>query len=290
MGPEMSKQPKKPDKKNAQKVIYIDRDPEELPEDYNDQLEMLVIFCREFDRGNTKIASEIAGNLRTLFYDKPNEQRPNGASRSLMFQLGKLDSKMVDTGYSITRAEPGWNVEPASGFVYATSYAQKGKHYQDWKPTYQEFLSDDPYFVPLDTWLNRPVLVVKKENKYSRLRVIVDVANQERAAHRAPKLHPDYFELSRVNGRFASSYVPGNGIANPELFADDRIRIDFLQKGSALRLVRSVVRQIAHETLLSLLPDEAKVKYQATIPKVLNGGLPVVFANIHYLEDIYAYP
>lgn len=284
----MSRNKKKSAAANTPAVVYVERDPEELTQDFEHQLHTLSVLCKEFDKGNIMFAAEIAVNLRSLFYDKPDERKPNTSSRSIMFQMNKLDSEMIDTGYSHTKAEPKVNVEPASGMVYGTHYIKDGKYYQNWKPTYNQFLQDGPYFLPLEMWLPRTILFAGEGKKYSRVRILKDVANQERGAHRAPKLHPDYFELSRRNRGYASSFVPGDGVANPALFADDKIRTDILQTGGALRLTQSVVRQIAHETLLSLLPDERKAEYQAAIPAVVDNGFPIMFVEIRYLEDIYA--
>lgn len=284
----MSKRRKISSTGGAPAAVYVERDPEELAQDYEHQLQTLTVLCKEFDKGSIMFAAEIAVNLRTLFYDKPDPGRPNTASRSIMFQIDKLDIELIDTAYSHTKAEPKVNIEPASGLVYATHYIKDGKYYQDWKPTYNQFIQEGPYFLPLDRWLNRTLMFAGEGKKYSRLRILKDVANQERGAHRAPKLHPDYFELSRQNRGYASSFVPGDAIANPGLFDNAKIRTDILQTGGALRLIQSVVRQIAHEALLSLLPEEKKADYQATIPAVVDTGHPIMFAKFHYLEDIYA--
>lgn len=284
----MTTSKKKSSQQRSQAVVYVERDPDELLEDFEHQLHTLRVLCSQYDKGNIMFAAEIAVNLRTLFYDKPDPSKPNTASRSIMFQIGKPDQEMIDTCYSHTKAEPKVNIEPASGLVYATHYVKKDKYFQDWKPTYNQWIDEGPYFLPMERWLNRVILFAGVDKKYSRLRVLKDVANQERGAHRAQKLHPDYFALSREQGRYASSFVRGDAVSNPELFADDKIRTDISQKGGALRLVKSVVRQIAHETLLSLLPDEEKAKYQATIPRPVDTGHPIIIAKIRYLDDIYA--
>ena len=246
--------------------VFVARDPAELAQDVADHLDALTALCAQYDQGRTHFASEIATNLRTLFYDKFNLQKPHTSSRSLLFQLGRLDAKLIDSGYSLTNGNEFQSIQPGGGLTFSIGVVQQGMHVQGWMPTYDSFINRGPFYLDLDTWMNR-TLMCADEEKYSRIKLIIDMSNQDRGAHRGVVLSERYNSLSRKNSQIIySGRVPGDAIANPELFSDDKIRIDYSQKGSPLRFVRATMRQIGHETLLSLLPDDQIAMYQSSIP------------------------
>lgn len=266
--------------------VFVARDPAELAQDYADHLDALTALCAQYDHGRTHFASEIATNLRTLFYDKFNSQKPDTCSRSLLFQLGMSDAKLIDSGYSLTKGDKFQSIEPGGGLTFAIGVVQQGRHVQGWMPTYDSFINYGPLHLNLDAWLSR-TLVRADDEKYSRIKLIVDMSNQDRGAHRGVVLSKRYDSLSRKDSQiFYSGRVPGDAISNPELFGDEKIRIEYSQEGSPLRFVRAAMRQIGHETLLSLLPDDQKMMYQSNIPP-FKEGIEVLTHLIVEHEDEY---
>lgn len=277
----------KKNKKQRKLVEYIERAPEEIEQDYRDHLDSLIVMVQQYDLGRKHFAAEIAINLRTLLYDKPNPSNPNTESRSILSQVNLMETKFVDTTFSVTRAVPKRYLEPAGALVLPRGYVENGRHYLDWIPSLERLVWNDPYLLDFDKWWNR-TLLFSGEVKFSRLKIVRDMANQDRGAHRGATFTKDYFTLSRSESqKFSMSMVPGAAATNPSLFINNPARVDFCQSGAALRYTRGIIRQIAHEVLITLLPDACKKNYLDLLPIQDEGKVPDVIVEVQYIEDVY---
>jgi len=111
------------------------------------------------------------------------------------------------------------------------------------------------------------------------------LANQDRGGHVAPGIEKAYFELTRnANYVYETQMIHGDSVTNPnEPIAAERIA-PVSKDGAGQKLLRALVRQIAHETLLTLSVETSS--YLSAIPAPNPGISPIVFLQfLHKLPN-----
>lgn len=240
----------------------IDRPAEEYQNLLAQQLDKIQSDCANFDAGKHHFAPEIAIKLRVLLYDKPNK-KSNTPSVSLLAQLDMLDQEFFDSESAFTGGDPNQFVGPNSGMAYATVLADSGERVTGWQ-AHLLVQNGRPWHTrPFRDWWEAHVITTAQGPGFSRRSIVTAVANHDSGGHVAPKIEKRYFDLTRADGH---EYAQSDNVD------ENNNPIWISNRGSGIRLARAVVRQIAHETLITLLPD--RDAYIASIPDtVLPKGL-----------------
>lgn len=213
----------------------------------NEHLNVLFDHCKSYDEGKRHYASEISTNLRVLLYNTPQ-------SHSLLSQLNEESTHFFDTS---TAARQGDKkivyVAPASGFAYCTVATNENKEpYQDWHPSLHIFY-DKKYRTQYESWWTSPVFYIDGKNTVSRRFVIKSMANSDRGAHVSPEIEEVYFKLTRESEHGISiTRIEGDAISNPSIANNPALASSVSKEGSGMRIAGAIVRQIAHEVLITL--------------------------------------
>ncbi len=194
----------------------------ELKQQLKDQIGFLAASCKLYDEGRHVEAKRISTSLRILFHD-------TRASKPLLGQLRLRNISWINTA---SRYDP----DSLVSFVGLVSVKfaigriprliPKGLR-EDEDINKQEF----------NKWWSHPVIVAvtgAEKTFFSRLNLVLNVANTDGGAHVDPNLEGEYIELSRKNSVGYTAIANGKEypMLNPEL---------------------PCLRQIAHEVLLTLL-------------------------------------
>lgn len=216
--------------------MRVQRTKLELETALKEQLELLVIDCKNFDDGKKVVGKSIALRLRVLFHDKGKN------SRSLLGQLGLKFQPYFDTGKQRRKRR---DIKPTASYLVTVLGTNKnGTVYV----TFQPKLSEGPPMEPLklsafETWWNDPVIIGGPGQRFHRRDVILHVADTDGGAHVDSELDPDY--LSVKQGKQLNVWSRGDAFYFGPPPADG----DFIP---AIGLEAAVIRQIAHEVLLTL--------------------------------------
>jgi len=206
----------------------------ELEQHLADHISFLKLSADAYDQGMDGEAKRLAVSVRVLCHD-------TASSHSLLGQLGSLSKRFVSTAIPY---DPR-NVSTHNGLAMV---AAKGR-----ETIYIAMLDGTPYRkrVPFADWWAEVVFVDDRKAKLSRKDLILAVVNQDGGAHVDPGLNETYARLSRHNslGWVIQSRKEELPIPNAE---------------------RAAVRQIAHELLISLVPDYKKEQTQQA--EVFFGG------------------
>ncbi len=189
-----------------------------------EQLGFLERSAEAFDAGYEAEAKRLAVTIRVLVHD-------TGASRSLLSQLDRKNTKFCDSAF---------DVDPTSLIAHAglagVSVGPLGvKHAA-------RLDGDDPsWFRPadFDTWWNKVVIRDREGRQLTRRDLVLAVANQDGGAHVDPALDEDYARLSRDDtlGRYTGDVTRMIPLTAVELVS---------------------IRQISHEVLKTLKPGYEK--------------------------------
>jgi hypothetical protein len=202
----------------------------ELEQHLDDHLSFLRNSADAYDLGQDGEAKRLAVSIRVLLHDTAN-------SASLLGQLDRLNGNFLST--AIPHDES--NLLTHGGLIMMGG----GK--------YLAMLDDVPIkrWMPFQDWWNEIVFVDDRKERLSRKQLVLAVANQDGGAHVDPKLNETYARLSRHNslGWVVTDGKTSKPIPKPE---------------------RAAIRQIAHEVLVSCVPDyKKKVEHKVDI---ITGG------------------
>jgi hypothetical protein len=204
----------------------------ELEQHLQDHLGFIRSSADAFDGGNDGEAKRLATSLRVLFHD-------TSASKSLLGQLGRLGGSFLSTSFPLNEK----NLLPHGGLVVMGVGGG----------SYLAMLDDVPFknWLRFPDWWNEPVFVDDKRERLSRRQLVLAVANQDGGAHVDPSLNETYARLSRHN---SLGWVTTDGTTTMPLRKPER----------------AAIRQIAHESLATLVPGYRKVLKQ-TVPLIAGG-------------------
>lgn len=236
-----------------------------------EHLDVLQSHCAQYDQGKKHFAAEIALNLRVLFSDTPGTE-----NRSLLHQLGRESNEFIDTAKTMNDGDPNISTAPVAGLAFQTTIPRDGILSADWEPHLFALTMKTPLRTPFKSWWDAPILHTASGDVFPRKRIIRQMANQDRGGHVAPGIEKAYFELTRnANYVYETQVIQGDAVTNPnEPIATERIT-PVSKDGAGLRLLRALVRQIAHETLLTLSTDSSR--YLSAIPAPNPGISPIMF-------------
>lgn len=210
----------------------------ELVAHLEDHLGFLRRSAEEFDGGHKSEAKRLAVSLRVLFH-------ATAQSHSLLSQLNRLSGKFISTSIPY---------DPKNGLSHC------GLIMTAMSTTHAEYVAPLDDFI-FQRWLSFPewweeiVFVDNKKNTLSRKTLVLSIANQDGGAHVDPKLTDVYARLSRQN---SLGWILTTGEDMPAIESPER----------------AAIRQIAHETLKTLIPGYRKMpKYECEI--VFGGAMDV---------------
>ncbi len=206
----------------------------ELEQHLAEHIGFLKLSADAYDQGRDGEAKRLAVSIRVLCHDTTS-------SHSLLGQLGSLSKKFIGTAIPY---DPR-NVATHNGLAMV---AARGR-----ETVYIPMLDGTPYRrrIPFADWWTEVVFVDDRKSKLSRKDLILAVANQDGGAHVDPGLNETYARLSRHN---SLGWVIDAG--------QEKLPIPMPE--------RAAVRQIAHEVLLTLVPDYRKDQTQQA--EVFFGG------------------
>ena len=211
--------------------MKVKRTKAELEASLREQLDLLVSDCQVFDSGLVAAAKSIALRLRVLLHDK-------GQSKSLLGQLDLRFRPYLDTGQQRRKRR---GIKPTGSYLAVVRIANKdGVHLASFIPR----LSDGPE--PLrsssfERWWNDSVIVAGAIH-FHRREVILHVADTDGGAHVDAAIDHQYLGMKR--GEFLNVWACGDAVYFGTPPREDCIPL--------LNLEAAVIRQIAHEVLLTL--------------------------------------
>lgn len=252
----------------------VDRPKEELGQLLIEHLDALASHCLQYDLGKKHFAAEIALNLRVLLLDNPS----NG-NRSLLYQLEMEDQVFFDTERTMAGGDPSIFTSPAGGLVFSRITYESDTLVQDWLSHLFIHNQSPKILTHFKTWWEADLLHTTANEKFSRRRLVRQMANQDRGGHVAPGIDKAYFELTRGNAlEHREAIIEGDAVTDPSLPIDpSRVR-EVSNKGSGERIARALVRQVAHEVLLTLSQErDAYIKLIPAPPPSLGPTMFVQF-------------
>lgn len=211
---------------------------QELDQHLSDHLSFLRSSGDAYDNGQDGEAKRLAVSIRVLLHDTAN-------SASLLRQLDRLKGQFLSTAIP----HDDRNLLTHGGLIMMGG----GK--------YLPMLDDVPIkrWLSFQDWWNEIVFVDDRKERLSRKQLVLAVANQDGGAHVDPKLNETYARLSRHN---SLGWVVTDG-KNPRPIPKPE---------------RAAVRQVAHEVLVSLVPDyKKKIDYKVDI---ISGGAMVHVGSV----------
>jgi len=244
------------DSKIGKNINKKPREHASLKEQLLRQVKFLNSSAKLFDAGDHDEANRLATTLRVLLHDTEN-------SKSLLGQLGiKEKLRFVDTGLYRARLDdamnkwaqqkcPGWviaAIKPGEAGLVEIGINPDGM--AGWKAPLREqrlhpldpkasaFLSPQPF----DAWWKTPLVEDSKLKQFSRMDLVLIMANQDGGAHVDPKLDKDYSDL-------CEDYLGVQmGFGDPDKMMD----IYPALPPAANNVAFASVRQIAYEVILTL--------------------------------------
>jgi len=203
-------------------MARISQSQDDLEAHLADHIQFLRDSGDAFDSGKTGEAKRLAVSLRVLFHD-------TRSSHSLLGQLGRLGGQFLSTASPLNGSEVHGHVGLATIIL------------SDRGAEYVASLDDVPHkrWMPFAKWWTEPVFVDDRKTPFSRRDLVLAIANQDGGAHVDPSLDEAYTRLSRQN---SLGWVYSGGTVETPLSGADK----------------AAVRQIAHEALITLLPDYSK--------------------------------
>jgi len=253
---------------------------EEIPQLMADHLKVLQSHCRHFDEGEDFYAAEIAVNLRTLLWHNPQRD-----SHSLLNQAGLDILEFFDTAKTLAEGNPYIGTYPAGGLIYETLIQESDQVVKRWNAHFAVFFGREVFRSSFDRWWSAALIDDEKGNSISRQQMVKSIADQDRGAHVSTKIDHVYYELSRGPGFTGHTMVIQGDAVNIADEDIDPARITHVNPdGAGLRVVRALVRQIAHEVLMTLHPQVDQ--YVAALPPMAEGINPISFFQGMFPEPI----
>lgn len=192
---------------------------QQLLDSLAEHVSLLMDYCTAFDAGKQHYAKPMSASLQMLLYGV------KGNSLCLLHQLGMRAERFFDTAPAL----------PPSGYLGQCQLAAIRVDMDNLSAHYIPMLSttDRKELVPFSAWWNTPVVRDVKGRTFSRLEIVKEVRDKDGGAHVDGDLVEAYADFA--SGRYSGWQIRHDGeakpIPNPHL---------------------ACVRQIAHETLLSL--------------------------------------
>lgn len=252
--------------------VLVDRPAEEIEPMYFQHLRVLENHCKCFDSGQRFYASEIAINLRVLLFDNISS-----GNRSLLFLAGKNNIEFIDTEKTLNEGDLCRWIPPAEGLALSRIVNLMGTEIEFWLPNFPAIIGDNVLRREYNDWWEFPVLRKDSNSFFSRKRIVRNYANQDRGGHVSDKIESDYFDITRKNeiGVQLGIHKGGASSLESEWKDEDMVPLDCSESGK--KLIQAIVRQIAHETLLTLLPDTSQ--YIKALPQLPRSSNPLNFVQ-----------
>jgi hypothetical protein len=212
------------------KAKRVARSREDLKRELHDQLQLLRMACENYDRGFEVAGRQIALTLRVLLYTYKR-------SRGLLDQLGYRDRRFY------TSAQP---YNPNNLLVempmFVMSVGPSGAQY---KPLiHAPAFAVAPRYQLFPEWWNETIIRDDQGYTFSRMSIVMNVADTDGGAHVDPELDEDYMALTRGNSLGWFNSATGKPFSGkPEL---------------------ACVRQIAHEVLMTMHESVPEYRESAT--------------------------
>ncbi len=208
----------------------IKRSKTDLENELKNQIVLLRKACDSYDEGLKPIGKYIALSLRILLHHQGN-------SKALLHQLGILENRFLDTAGELNPNNliADFNLLSIHLGPDGAEYIPRGLSNENSANLRKLRFSD---------WWNMPVVKAENGAKFSRRKLVLNVADTDGGAHVDPDLEVAYMELSR-NNSLGWSFNNGKietPLGGPEL---------------------PCMRQIAYEVLELL---ERKVPQYFTVP------------------------
>lgn len=163
----------------------VKRSREDLKRELREQLQLLAHACRTYDAGHEAIGKHIALSLRVLLHSY-------GQSRALLEQLGLRKGRFFDSAGALNPR----NLLSESPLI-VHSLSDTGGGYLPLMAAGTGPLGEKE--VAFAEWWNEPVLKDVEGRKFSRLDLVLHVADTDGGAHVDPELDAAYMALSRAN-------------------------------------------------------------------------------------------
>ncbi|MDC0660921.1 hypothetical protein [Marinobacter sp. SS21] len=198
----------------------VARNRADLEQELTDQIALLKNSCQSYDSGLEAIGKHIALILRVLFHH-------HGQSRSLLEQLGLRNKRFFDSAGLLNPK----NLLSEMPLIVTRASSEEARYLAACQAGGSPI---QPKKIKFVDWWNQPVLKDQAGRKFCRRELVQHVANTDGGAHVDPSLEEAYMDLSRNNSLgwfFSKGDVEEKFKGKPEL---------------------ACIRQIAHETLLSL--------------------------------------
>lgn len=228
-------------------MAKIRQTPDELEQQFQDQLDLLENLAQIYDQGKIIAAKSMATTIRVLLHDTQK-------SASLLGQLNRKGISFFDTAEEVSDP-PGTMRAGSFSALLGIAFGESTT-----KGYVPHFDSMPARMVDFDEYWNEVIFIDQKKAEFTRKDIILFVANQDGGSHVDPGLDEKYAELSRKN---SLGWKMGDDVSWVDL------------KGAEL----ASIRQIAHELLKTYIPD-----YQFDPPKnigpvVGGGGFVMHFAK-----------
>jgi hypothetical protein len=241
----------------VEKKADIPRSNEDLKNALVDQLQLLRLSCESYDRGIEVAGKLIALQLRVLLHKK-------NRSHALLDQLGYRSGLFASSG----------QVVPENA-LFATPLLAMRLSGNDWKilpKIHVDLATHDYRFLHFEGWWQEVVLVTMTQAKFTRMELVLHVADKDGGAHVDPGLDEDYLTLSRqgaVKDIIILDPTQGKPKGQPEL---------------------ACIRQIAHELLYTIyrnIPEfsEHSRPVHNDVNGEMTGGLEVSSFEVISLTD-----
>ena len=195
-----------------------------------DNIQNALSICELFDSGKFRTSTMFVSIIRTLVHDTKN-------STSLLKRLDdKYKIEFLDT--SIYFPPDTFHLQ---NFLFAAYIRLPGKdtYHRTVLPKFY-FTEQDSKFVDFNGWWNNTILIIKGKS-YSRKDIILITAHKHGVLHSDRSVDEIYYEF--VNNIQSFAYF-----TETENIEDPSVEIEPLENS-----INSLIRQIAHELILSLI-------------------------------------
>lgn len=212
---------------NRKKRVKLNKN--EVYEKYNEQIQLLIKRCKDFDNGEIIETLSIATILRNLLHDNSNSR-----SKSLLKQIGRKERFLNSETEKI---------KSSTGKISRSllTYSLLGNIKHNWQPIFD---NPNAKLVSFVDWWNEYIILIDYEgNKFTRKDIIKTLVDQDGGAHQDTSIDSKFYNLTRNN---SMKIKLGNG----NKWNDVNSPVSY------------IVRQIAHEVLRSLESQDYKVNLE----------------------------
>lgn len=259
---------------------FVPRPKEELEELLVDAIESIAYMCEGFDRGQRQLAPNLASVLRTLFHTNMES-----SSRSLFYQLGKSDVQIYDTLESLREGDKTTSFSPVGGLAIMEIVMIGKTPMEHWSP--HNLGAEKPkIFTPFSSWWNNTLFEDNFGAKFSRRRIIMQIANEDGGAHISENISKEYYNLTRNNTYgYDVTMIDGPAFVDNKLQTDPNKLHVVNRNNSGKGLIQALIRQFAHEVMMTFPPSRSAYSLSVSHGhKVLLPGVIVSFHGCTPLE------